>query len=106
MSYQDLLGQDIYHKLWQLETKGIRYAADKAITFQYKFTFNKDFKGDVLVPKDAEESILEFILSGVFQIDTQNFFMASDGKWNPNNTIGTNFEQVKPSCHLLPVQRW
>ena len=30
--------------------------------------------------------------------------MTSDGKWNANNTIGTHFEQVKPSCHL-PVQR-
>ena len=61
-SYRDLLGQDTHHELWQLETKGICYAADEAITFQYKFTFNKDFKGDILVPKNAEESISEFIL--------------------------------------------
>ena len=31
--------------------------------------------------------------------------MTSDGKWNANNMIGTCFEQIKPSCHLLPVQR-
>jgi hypothetical protein len=47
----------------------------------------------------------EFILSGIFQIDARNFFMTSDGKWNSNNTLGTRFEQVKPSCLLHPVQR-
>ena len=88
----------------QLKTEGIHYAADKAINLQYEFTFNKDFKGDILVPKKADESISEFILSGIFQIDACNFFMTSDGKWNANNMIGTCFEQIKPSCHLLPVQ--
>ena len=103
-SYRDLSGKDICHQLWQLETEGICYVADKAIDSQYEFTFNKDFKGDILVPKKGDKSILEFILSGVFQIDAWNFLMTSDAKWNPNNTIGTHFEQVKPSCHLLPVQ--
>ena len=78
-SYWDLSGQDIYHKLQQLETEGIHYAADKAINSQYEFMFNKDFNGDILVPKNAEESISEFILSGIFQIDAWNFFMTSDG---------------------------
>ena len=64
--YWDLLGEDIYYKLWQLETEGICYAADKAINLQYEFTFNKDFKGDVLAPKKADESISEFILLGIF----------------------------------------
>ena len=103
-SYRDLSGQEIYNEMQQLETRGIHYAADKAINSQYKFSFNKDFKADVLVPKNADESISEFILCGVFQIDTQKFFMTSDGKWNANNMISTHFEQVKLSCHLLPVQ--
>jgi hypothetical protein len=30
--------------------------------------------------------------------------MASDGKWNANNTFGTHLDQVKPSCHPLPIQ--
>ena len=104
MSYWDLLGEDIYHKLWQLKAEGIHHAADKAINLQYEFTFNKDFKGNILVPKKGDESISEFILSGIFQIDAWYFFMTLDGKWNANNMIGTHFDQVKPSCHLLPVQ--
>ena len=66
--------------------------------------FNKDFKGDILVPKNADQPISEFILCGIFHINAQNFSMTSDGQWNANNMIGTCFEQVKPSCHLLPVQ--
>jgi hypothetical protein len=31
--------------------------------------------------------------------------MTSDGKWNCNNVLGTRFQQVKPTCHLLPVLR-
>lgn len=36
-----------------------------------------------------------------FDIDAKSFFMTSDGKWNPNNTLGTCFDhwQVKPSRH-------
>lgn len=37
-------------------------------------------------------------------MDTHNFFMTSNGKWNQNNQFGTRFDQVKPSCHLLPVE--
>ena len=72
-SYWDSLGEDIYHKLRQLETEGIHYAADKAINLQYEFTFNKDFKGDILVPKKADKSILEFILLGIFRSMLENF---------------------------------
>ena len=40
-----------------------------------------------------------------FEIDTKNYFMTSDGKWNSNNPIGTHLHQVKSFCHLLPVRR-
>jgi hypothetical protein len=59
-----------------------------------EFVYNKDIKGDMLVPKDNDmkAKTSEFILSGIFAIDARNFFMTSDGKWNPNDTLGMHFE--------------
>jgi hypothetical protein len=93
---------DAYQELQELQSQGC-YAGDKAIESLCEFSFNKDIRGEVLVPKDVEGSISEFILSGIFQVDARNFFMTSNGKWNSNNALGTRFEQVKPSCHPLPV---
>jgi hypothetical protein len=56
------------------------------------------------VPKETQSSLSEYIFAGVFQIDARNFFLTSDGKWNANNPLSTRLDQVKPSCHLLPVQ--
>jgi hypothetical protein len=56
------------------------------------------------VPKETQSSLSECIFTGVFQIDARNFFLTSDGKWNANNSLSTQLDQVKPSCHLLPVQ--
>jgi hypothetical protein len=67
--------------------------------------FNKELRGDVLVLKRNQEPPSELVLSGVFQVDACNFFMTSDGKWNPNNPLGTCLDQVKVTCHLLPVDR-
>jgi hypothetical protein len=105
-TYRDMTGQEIYDELHELQTQNIHYAANKNIISLSEFTFNKDLKGDILVPKKRDdESFSEFLLSGIFQIDARNFFMSSDGKWNSNNTLGTRLDQVKPTCHLLPVQR-
>ena len=70
-----------------------------------EFVSNKDVRGDVLVTKDSQQTNTEFVLVGVFQVDPRNFFMTSNGKWNQNNQFATRFDQVKPSCHLLPVER-
>jgi hypothetical protein len=59
-------GEEIYRELQHLESQGVCYAGDKTIASQCKFTFNKSVEADVLVPKNAEESISEFILLGVF----------------------------------------
>jgi hypothetical protein len=65
----------------------------------------KEIKGDIFIPKDNECKLSEIVLSGIFEIDARNFFLTSDGKWNANNSLNTHFYQVKPSCHLLPVER-
>ena len=69
------------------------------------FTYQKDLKGEILFPKNNTNNISELVFAGVFEIDTRNFFMTSDSKWNSNNPLGTCFNQVKPSCRLLPIQR-
>ena len=56
-----------------------------------------------LVLKNSKAPPSEFVLSGIFQIDPHNFFMASDAKWNPNNSVSTHLDQVRASCLLLPV---
>ena len=104
-SNRNSTGTSILQQLEDLRSQGIHYAADENLSSQCEFVFNRDLKGDMLIPKDNSSSLSEFILSGVFEIDARNFFMTSDGKWNPNNPLNTRFEQVKPSCHLLPVQR-
>jgi hypothetical protein len=75
-----MTGLDAYQELQELQSQGICYAGDKAIESLCEFSFNKDIRGEVLVPKDVEGSISEFVLSGIFQVDARNFFMTSDGK--------------------------
>ena len=106
-SYRDYSAKDILVEIQQLQPQGIHYLANKNISSLCEFTYNNSLKGDVLVPKNlnANDSLQEFILAGVFQVDGRNFFMTSDGKWNPNNPIGTRFDQAKGICHILPVQR-
>ena len=104
-SNRDLSGPAVLQQLADFRSKGIHYAADTNIASQCEFIFNKDIRGDMLVSKTTDSSPSEFVLSGIFEIDARNFFMTSDGKWNPNNSLRTRLEQVKPTCHLLPVQR-
>ena len=59
----------------------------------------------LIIPKNNTNNISELVFAGVFEIDAHNFFMTSDGKWNSKNPLGTRFNQVKPSCRLLPIQR-
>jgi hypothetical protein len=101
---QDSSRSDHLQEILALQSQGIHYAAKNDISSQCEFVYNKDVKGDMLIPKDGT-SLSEFILAGIFEIDARNFFLTSDGKWNANNTLGTRLDQVKPSCHLLPVQR-
>ena len=100
-------GQKILSEILELRDQEIYYAAMDDICSLCEFVYNKDIKGDMLVPKDdnMKAKTSEFILSGIFTIDARNFFMTLDGKWNANNTLCMRFEQVKLSCRLLPVEK-
>ena len=104
-SYKDMTGKKILEDMWQLRSQGIHYAGDKIDSSRYDFVYNKTVRGDVLVPKENNRDLSEFILAGVFEVDGRNFFMTSDGKWTSENAVKSQFHQVKPSCLLLPVRR-
>jgi hypothetical protein len=104
-SYRNLTESDIVKEIEGLRSQGIQNVADDNIISHCEFVYNKDIRGDILAPKKRDVAISEFVLAGIFEIDARNFFMTSDGKWNSNNPLGTRFEQVKPSCHLLPALR-
>jgi hypothetical protein len=80
ISNRDLTGPQILQQTQDLMSHGIHYAADTNIISQCEFIFNKDVRGDVLVPRGSQAPISEFVLSGIFQINPQNFFMTSDSK--------------------------
>ena len=79
-SYKDLTGKKIWEDVQQLQSKGIYYAGDNIDSPLYDFIYNKAVRGDVLVPKEGSPDLPEFILTGVFEVNSHNFFMASDGK--------------------------
>ena len=47
-----------------------------------EFALNKDVKGEVLIAKVDNKPDSKFVFADIFQVDTQDFFMTSDGKWN------------------------
>ena len=83
----------------------MHYVANENLASQCEFVYNKDIRGNILVPKDKASKISEFILGGIFEIDPRYFFMTSDGKWNQNNPLGNRFDQVKATCQLIPIKR-
>ena len=61
--------------------------------------------GDILVPKNSGKKPPELLLSSIFEIDRQNFFMAPDGGYTPLNAFNHSFVDTKLSCQLIAVQR-
>lgn len=96
---------EILTELKQYQSNGVHYLGNDNLVDLCTFTYQKDLKGEILVPKNNTNNISELVFAGVFEIDARNFFMTSDGKWNSNNPLGTCFNQVKPSCCLLPIQK-
>ena len=103
-SYKNFSGDKILDETKKLSSEGIHYAGNQNLANKGEFTYNKDIRGDIFVPKDNNK-LSELVLSGIFEIDARNYFLTSDGKWNANNSLNTHFHQVKPSCHLLPIER-
>jgi hypothetical protein len=54
-------------RITRITISGYFYAGDKAIESLCEFSFNKDIRGEVLVPEDVEGLISEFVLSGIFK---------------------------------------
>ena len=104
-SYRNMSASEIMTEIKQYESSGLHYLGHDNIVDLCTFTYQKDIKGEILVPKNNTNNISELLFAGVYEIDARNFFMTSDGKWNSNNPLGTRFDQVKPSCRLLPVQK-
>ena len=103
-SYRNMTSSEILTEIKQYEANGIHYLGNDNIVDLCTFTYQKDIKGEILVPKNNTNNISELVFAGVYEIDARNYFMTSDGKWNSNNPLGTRFDQVKPSCHLSSVQ--
>ena len=104
-SYRNMSASEIMTEIKQYESSGLHYLGHDNIVDLCTFTYQKDLKGEILVPKNNTNNISELLFAGVYEIDARNFFMTSDGKWNSNNPLSTRFDQVKPSCRLLPVQK-
>ncbi|KAF8425809.1 hypothetical protein L210DRAFT_3653056 [Boletus edulis BED1] len=54
---------------------------------------------DILMRKDTQS---EFVMRGVYQIARNDFFFTPDGNFDPANTFGSRFQDVKLSCRLIP----
>ncbi|KIM61401.1 hypothetical protein SCLCIDRAFT_122155, partial [Scleroderma citrinum Foug A] len=47
----------------------------------------------------------EFLVSGIFEIDWQKFFMSTDGGYMATNPFNCDIANTKLTCLLIPVQR-
>ncbi|KIO09447.1 hypothetical protein M404DRAFT_131598 [Pisolithus tinctorius Marx 270] len=61
--------------------------------------------GDVTVLKCDTDDVTELVLSGIFKIDRQGFFMGPEGGFSPKNAFSHDFVDTKLTCNLLAVQR-
>ncbi|KAI6148798.1 hypothetical protein BKA82DRAFT_4354650 [Pisolithus tinctorius] len=80
------------------------YAATPNIASRGEF-FMGGSSGNIAVVKGSGEDIVEMILSGIFEIDCQAFFMGPEGGFFPSNAYNKEFVDMKLSCNLIAVQR-
>ncbi|KIN95116.1 hypothetical protein M404DRAFT_166677 [Pisolithus tinctorius Marx 270] len=67
--------------------------------------FQGGFSGDIAVVKDSGDETTELLISGIFQVDRQNFFMGPEGAYMPMGAFKREFSETKLSCQLIAVQR-
>lgn len=60
--------------------------------------------GNVAVVKDTGKIPQQFLLSGMFELDQQNFFMGAEGNYMPSNTFNHKFVNTRLTCNLIPVE--
>ena len=79
------------------------YAGAPNLALQAEFFMGR-LTGDILVLKNSGRKPPELLLSGIFEIDQQNFFMAPDGGYMPLNAFNCSFIDTKLTCQLITVQ--
>ncbi|KAI6156923.1 hypothetical protein BKA82DRAFT_25961 [Pisolithus tinctorius] len=79
------------------------YAATPNLAARAEFFFG-GATGDVTILKGKVDDVSELVLSGVFEIDRQGFFMGAEGGYSPKNTFSHNFVDTKLTCNLVAVQ--
>ncbi|KAI6143103.1 hypothetical protein BKA82DRAFT_168861, partial [Pisolithus tinctorius] len=80
------------------------YAATPNLASRTEFFFGGTTSNVAIVKGDSDD-VTELVLSGIFEIDCQGFFMAPEGSYNPRNGFGCEFSETKLTCNLLAVQR-
>ncbi|KAI6138417.1 hypothetical protein BKA82DRAFT_36261 [Pisolithus tinctorius] len=80
------------------------YAATPNLAAQAEFFFG-GATGDVAILKGKVDDVSELVLSGVFEIDRQGFFMGAEGGYLPKNTFSHDFVDTKLTCNLVAIQR-
>ncbi|KAI6157965.1 hypothetical protein BKA82DRAFT_4347106 [Pisolithus tinctorius] len=80
------------------------YAAMPNLAARVEFFFGGT-SGDVTVLKCDTDDVTELVLSGIFKIDRQGFFMGPEGGFSPKNAFSHDFVDTKLTCNLLAVQR-
>jgi len=81
------------------------YGATPNLASRAEF-FMAGASGDVAIVKNTGQNVQEFLLSGLFEIARQNFFMGAEGGYMPSNLFNRDFVDTKLTCHLTPVQRF
>ena len=59
--------------------------------------------GDIAIVKGTAENVVEFLISGIFEIDHCNFYMGAEGSYFPSNIFSCSFAATKLTCQLIPV---
>ncbi|KAI6142166.1 hypothetical protein BKA82DRAFT_30531 [Pisolithus tinctorius] len=79
------------------------YAATPNLAAQAEFFFGGE-TGNVTILKGKVDNVSELVLSGVFEIDCQGFFMGAEGRYLPKNTFSHDFVDMKLTCNLVAIQ--
>jgi len=80
------------------------YAATPNLASMAQF-FLGGGSGDVAIIKNGTNNdVVELLLSGIFEIDRELFFMNVDGGFPSSNMFNREFVDTKLTCLLIPVQ--
>ncbi|KIO01339.1 hypothetical protein M404DRAFT_28876 [Pisolithus tinctorius Marx 270] len=88
-----------------LKTSAIGFYGTTPLLASRAEFFQGGFSGDIAVVKDSGDDMMELLISGIFQIDRQNFFLGPEGGYTPLSSFKREFLETKLSCQLIPVQR-